>query len=92
MDLDERARTPPPPAPLAFVSLMDYPWLLRHEMPASTVFLKQWCVNGLRNGVPASALECLIRTKTAPMSAAEKRQVPKKLCALKQAMAESALE
>src|SRR5579863_5323477 len=86
MDLDERARSPPPTAPLAFVSLMDYPWLLRHEMPASTVFLKQWCLNGLRNGVPASALECLIRTETAPMTATEKRQMPQRLRALERAV------
>ena len=92
MELDERAHTLPPMAPLAFVSLMDYPWLLHHEMPTSMVFLKQWCLNGLRNGVPASALECLIQTETAPMTAAEKRQVPKKLCALKQAVDSFALE
>ena len=87
MELDERALTPPPATPLAFVSLEDFPWLLRHQMPTRVVFLRSWCIDALRNGVPASALECLIRTETAPMTAAEKRQVPKKLRALKQAVA-----
>ena len=87
MDLDERARSLPPATPLAFINLGDFPWLQRHPMPSSTVFMSQWCYDGLKNGVPESALECLIRTETAPMSAAEKRQVPKKLRALKQAMA-----
>jgi len=92
MDLDEQARTPPLTVPLAFVSLGDYPWLLRHPMPSSTVFLAQWCFDGLKNGIPVSALECLIWTETAPMTATEKRQVPKKLRALRQAMASFALE
>src|SRR5579863_5748049 len=87
MDLDERARTPPPAVPVAFVVLGDYPWLLRHPMPMSTVFLSQWCFDGLKNGVPESALETLIRTETAPMTAAEKQQMPKKLRALCQAVA-----
>src|SRR5579863_4801757 len=92
MDLDERARTPPPAAPVAFVTLGDYPWLLRHPMPLSTVFLAQWVFDGLKNGVPESALETLIRTETAPMTAAEKRQVPKKLRAFRQAVAAFAQE
>ena len=92
MDLDERARTPPPAAPVAFVALGDYPWLLRHPMPLSTVFLAEWCLDGLRNGVPESALETLIRTETVPMTAAEKRQVPKKLRILKGAATDWALE
>ena len=79
MDLDARARTPPPTAPLAFVSLGDYPWLLRHPMPLSGFLLAGWFESAMRNGVPASALECLVRTETAPMTAAEKRAVPKKL-------------
>ena len=86
MDLDERARSPPPATPLAFVNRRDFPWLLRHEMPLSPAFLSQWCFDGLRNGVPASALECLIRTETAPMTATEKRQVPMKLWALERAV------
>jgi len=92
MKLDKCALTLPPAVPLVFVSLEDYPWLLRHAMPSSVLFLLQWCLDGLKNGVPASALECLIRTETAPMSVAEKRQVPKKLCALKQAVDSFALE
>src|SRR5579863_8647554 len=79
MELDERALTPPLAAPLAFVNLGDYPWLLRHPVPLSTIFLPQWCESALVNGVPASVLECLIRTETAPMTAAEKRQVPRRL-------------
>ena len=86
MELDERALTPPLAAPLAFVNLGDFPWLLRHPMPMSMVFMSPWCLDGLKNGVPASMLECLIQTETAPMTAAEKRQVPKKLRALKEAV------
>ena len=88
MELDERAATPTPAAPIAFVSLGDYPWLQRHPMPMSTVFLAQWCHDSLKNGVPASALECLIRTETAPMTAKEKRRVPQQLRALQQAVAD----
>ena len=69
-----------------FVNLGDFPWLQQHPMPTSTVFMLQWCYDSLKNSVPESTLECLIRTKTAPMSVAEKRQVPKKLRALKQAV------
>src|SRR5579863_1797799 len=58
-----------------------------HPMPLSTVFLAQWCLDGLKNGVPASALECLIRTETAPMTAKEKWRVPMRLHALQQAVA-----
>ena len=68
--------------------MADYPWLQRHKMPVSTVFLAQWCHDALKNGVPASALECLIRTETAPMTAKEKRRVPMKLRALKNAVAD----
>src|SRR5579863_7973741 len=92
MDLDERARTLPLVAPVAFVALGDYPWLLRHPMPVSMVFLSQWAFDGLKNGVPESALETLIRTETAPMTAAEKWQVPKKPCTLRQAVAAFAQE
>ena len=92
MELDERAATPTPTAPIAFVSLADYPWLQRHKMPLSVVEVAQWCHNGLRNGVPASTLECLIQTESTPMTAKEKRRVPMKLRALKNAVADFAPE
>ena len=87
IELDARALTLPPVMPLVFVNLGDFPWLLWHPIPLSTVFLPQWCNSALLNGVPASVLECLIRTKTAPMTAAEKRQVPRRLKVQEWAMA-----